>query len=388
LKNAEIIAKLNLEQEDSTKEGYERLYSRRSDAAEWNSKFYTAYRTEKKFFIMISDILNGQMTIVAALEMEVVPRVCVDCIQKILPEIELLAYEEITNDAFCKELVRAERNNWTECYSGSLKEKLKLAIEPEHHSFFEPVAYQVSERIYTAQNMTRQKQAEQMQEIMASESFYDEMERIYAPENEKRFVGHPVHYLITAGDKAAADDMIDLLIPALLENQRLLSGRVYDVQKMTYKAEREDNFDNIFSSARGGTVILNLEGNRPVLQVGICNRMLFVPAVSQYEAAAGIWNAALELQRDGANLLIVVWCQVKRCSVWNIFQNDFFAGAWLCGGSRGFCGCRCLFGGCSCFLCCGCFFGGGCLCRGRSRGGGGWSCSRTSGGCFFGVLSC
>lgn len=61
--------------------------------------------------------------------------------------------------------------------------------------------------------------------------------------------------------------------------------------------------------------ILNLEGNRPVLQVGICNRMLFVPAVSQYEAAAGIWNAALELQRDGANLLIVVWCQVKRCSV-------------------------------------------------------------------------
>lgn len=56
--------------------------------------------------------------------------------------------------------------------------------------------------------------------------------------------------------------MIDLLIPALLENQRLLSGRVYDVQKMTYKAEREDNFDNIFSSARGGTVILNLEGEK------------------------------------------------------------------------------------------------------------------------------
>lgn len=56
--------------------------------------------------------------------------------------------------------------------------------------------------------------------------------------------------------------MIELLIPALMENQRLLSGRVYDVQKMTYKAEREDNFDNIFSGARGGTVILNLEGEK------------------------------------------------------------------------------------------------------------------------------
>ena len=84
----------------------------------------------------------------------------------------------------------------------------------------------------------------------------------FTPRNEKRFVGHPVHYLITAGDKTAADDMIELLIPALMENQRLLSGRVYDVQKMTYKAEREDNFDNIFSGARGGTVILNLEGEK------------------------------------------------------------------------------------------------------------------------------
>ncbi len=79
-----------------------------------------------------------------------------------------------------------------------------------------------------------------MQEIMASESFYDEMERIYAPENEKRFVGHPVHYLITAGDKAAADDMIDLLIPALLENQTTAERQgLRCAEDDTYKAERE-----------------------------------------------------------------------------------------------------------------------------------------------------
>ena len=85
-----------------------------------------------------------------------------------------------------------------------------------------------------------------MQEIMASESSMTKWSGFTPRKMKKRFVGHPVHYLITAGDKAAADDMIDLLIPALLENQRLLSGRVYDVQKMTYKAEREDNL-TIFS---------------------------------------------------------------------------------------------------------------------------------------------
>ena len=63
-------SKLNLEQEKvQKKEGYEGLYPRRSDIAEWNSKFYTAYRTEK-FFIMISDIRKDKMTIVAELEME------------------------------------------------------------------------------------------------------------------------------------------------------------------------------------------------------------------------------------------------------------------------------------------------------------------------------
>ena len=75
-------SKLNPEQEDATREGYEGLYPQRSDIAEWNSKFYTAYRTEKKFFIMISDIRKDKMTIVAELEMEVDPRECVDYIRK------------------------------------------------------------------------------------------------------------------------------------------------------------------------------------------------------------------------------------------------------------------------------------------------------------------
>ena len=52
--------------------------------------------------------------------------------------------------------------------------------------------------------------------------------------------------------------------------------------------------------------ILNLEGNRSVLQVRIRNEMLFVPAVPQYQTAAGIWNAALELQRDGADVLVII----------------------------------------------------------------------------------
>ena len=40
------------------------------------------------------------MTIVAELEMEVDPRECVDYIRMILPEMELLACEEIASDEY------------------------------------------------------------------------------------------------------------------------------------------------------------------------------------------------------------------------------------------------------------------------------------------------
>ena len=255
-------SKLNLEQEDSTKEGYESLYSRRSNVAEWNSRFYTAYRMEKKFYLVISDVLNGKMTIAAACKAEMESRAHVEYIQKILPEIEILKQEEITSAAFEKELTRADRNDWLECTESMILRELKLNIKPDRYNMFEDLPYQVSERVYAPQNVTRQKISEKMKEIMASQSFYEEIDRIYAEENEKRFAGHPVHYLITAGDKAAADDMIDILIPALMENRRLLSGRVYDVSKMTGKIGQEEKFSNIFLGAQGGTVILNLEGEK------------------------------------------------------------------------------------------------------------------------------
>ena len=36
--------------------------------------------------------------------------------------------------------------------------------------------------------------------------------------------------------------MLEVLIPSLLKNERLLSSRVYDVQKITDKAGRDEKF--------------------------------------------------------------------------------------------------------------------------------------------------
>ena len=58
--------------------------------------------------------------------------------------------------------------------------------------------------------------------------------------------------------------MLEVLIPSLLKNERLLSSRVYDVQKITDKAGRDENFANVFEAAQGGTVVLNLEGEKNI----------------------------------------------------------------------------------------------------------------------------
>jgi len=41
---------------------------------------------------------------------------------------------------------------------------------------------------------------------------------------------------------------------------------VYDVQKITDKAGRDENFANVFEAAQGGTVVLNLEGEKNIGQ--------------------------------------------------------------------------------------------------------------------------
>lgn len=259
-------AGLELEKEMQNKEDREKLYSRNSPIEEWNRDFCASYKMDKKSYLVISDLLREKMTIVAAHQADASSRTCDSLLLKILPDVRILKREEITGEEFERELIRAEKNEWMNNSAGYTLKKMRLNIQPECYSFFEPAPYQVSERIYTTDGVTRETIGKQMEKILASQNFYEEIDRIFSNENEKRFAGHPVHYLISAGDKAAADDMLEVLIPSLLKNERLLSSRVYDVQKITDKAGRDENFANVFEAAQGGTVVLNLEGEKNIGQ--------------------------------------------------------------------------------------------------------------------------
>lgn len=253
---------MSMEEMTDDKDSYDRFYSRRGVIPDINSKFYTVYSLDKKYWIVVSDVIRNIMTIIVAYKSEVDTREIKMCITEKLPDIIVTKQEEITIAEFERELVKAYRIDWIERSVDSVFRELGIKIEPESYGLFDGPSYKIEEKVYSADGVNKKNSLRKMSEILASDSFYEEINRIFSGKNEKRFLGHPVHYLITAGDRAAAEDMISILIPALLKNKRLLSGRVCDVRDIKSKAYRDECFFNIFSACRGGTVVINLAGER------------------------------------------------------------------------------------------------------------------------------
>lgn len=98
--------------------------------------------------------------------------------------------------------------------------------------------------------------------LLADETFKEEFARIYAKENARRFYGQPVHYKIFAGKVSAALSLGNLLVSALYTNKRLISRRISVITNVSTNCYDEGDLEKIFENAAGGTVIIELSGER------------------------------------------------------------------------------------------------------------------------------
>ena len=76
------------------------------------------------------------------------------------------------------------------------------------------------------------KAKDEARSILADDSFYEELERIYSPLNKRKFCGNPVNYLINAASRETAKNLVKLLTKALYANKRLLSTRIAFVTEL------------------------------------------------------------------------------------------------------------------------------------------------------------
>lgn len=126
-------------------------------------------------------------------------------------------------------------------------------------------------------------------ELMADVSFYEELERIYSAENVKRYYGHPVHYVIKAGDKDAAKAMAELLVISLRSNQRLLGSRINYIDDVKDSTLAERELDCAINSSQGNTVVFCLEGPSEGMETNYADTSqevvdLFEKIINKYSA--------------------------------------------------------------------------------------------------------
>jgi len=128
-----------------------------------------------------------------------------------------------------------------------------LKIDFSGNRFFE-----VKETVLYGEALEKAKAIKKVNALMGGDAYRQEIERIYAEENEKQFYCHPVHYHITANSEEAAGEMTNLLLKALNNNGRLVGGRVSWVKELTPNCYNEQDFDNLICNSQGATVILSM----------------------------------------------------------------------------------------------------------------------------------
>ncbi len=120
--------------------------------------------------------------------------------------------------------------------------------------------FRVQEAVFGRQEISRKAIYEKAAKIMADKSLIEELDRIYADENEKKYYGNPVHYKISAGSMNAAKDIIEIMILALRTNNRLLGSRLDYIYNIREECYREDNLANLFKAGKGEAVAIDMSG--------------------------------------------------------------------------------------------------------------------------------
>ena len=122
--------------------------------------------------------------------------------------------------------------------------------------------FKLTENICPVKRLPFETAKRDAQKLLADETFREEFERIYSKENAHHFYGQPVHYKIVAGNISAALSLSNLLVATLYTNKRLISRRINIITNVTDNCYDESDFEKILENAAGGTVVIELSGER------------------------------------------------------------------------------------------------------------------------------
>ena len=137
--------------------------------------------------------------------------------------------EEILRDFNLHELANGRRGEWIDFEENILAEREQSVIRSSAERFF-----------------TR-------------DTFDPELDRIFASEKQKHFVGHPVDYLIETNDAYTSNGVTKLLLQALLSVGRLESKRYTELLITPGNRFSKRALSVLYKSCVGGAIVIKLE---------------------------------------------------------------------------------------------------------------------------------
>ena len=219
-----------------------------------NAEFKNDYQRDKKYVIAITKCMEYALELCVAVSVDAVDASEFDeKIASTFADMEIVTRREITVKDFKREV-----DNSNFYGAGKLMSILNLDFRA---SMFDPYPFDLKEDLVDITKMTKKQCVSKAGEILASKSFREEIDRIYSRSNAKEYHGHPVHYMISAGDWGAVDDISNLLINALYSNNRLLSCRRTVLKDFQRGILRDQRYRQVIDACEGSVVMIELKGN-------------------------------------------------------------------------------------------------------------------------------
>jgi hypothetical protein len=91
--------------------------------------------------------------------------------------------------------------------------------------------------------------------------FQSELNRIYTPQKISKFVGHPVHYLLSGNDYNNRSNAVKELVAALYQNNRVSSKRYCEISLSNFDVSDLRRISKLYDCYSGGTIVIRYRKN-------------------------------------------------------------------------------------------------------------------------------
>ena len=208
---------------------------------------------EENAYIAVSEISEFTCTLIAAVKPEMAhkytAKALVDEFNRASSlDLLLKKYNEVSLVFFKRALRRAENDEYIESEDKVISD-LHLECDCRYKEA-------------VSKDISKKEAKELAQELLYDNSLSAEIDRIYQVKNKSEKLHHPVHYIIRSDHEDDYREIIDCLVSALYDNNRLFSKRYSEIEVYSYMDRSRQDLIRLYSIQRGGTVVLKLEPSR------------------------------------------------------------------------------------------------------------------------------